>query len=47
LLVARHAETAQAASPTLRGKTVSPHVLRHTAVICTASDPVRDVVSAA
>ena len=33
LLVARHAETAQAASPTLRGKTVSPHVLRHTAAM--------------
>jgi site-specific recombinase XerD len=30
LLVARHATTAQAACPTLHGKTVSPHVLRHT-----------------
>jgi integrase/recombinase XerD len=47
LLVARHAKTAQAACPTLRGKTVSPHVLRHTAVICTASSCVRDVSSAA
>ena len=33
LLVARHAKTAQAACPTLQGKTVSPHVLRHTAAI--------------
>ncbi len=36
LLVARHAKTAQATCPTLRSKTVSPHVLRHTAGICTA-----------
>jgi integrase/recombinase XerD len=33
LLVARHAKTAQAACPTLGGKTVSPHVLRHTAAM--------------
>ncbi len=33
LLVTRHARTAQAACPTLRGKTVSPHVLRHTAAM--------------
>jgi integrase/recombinase XerD len=33
LLVARHVTTAQAACPTLRGKTVSPHVLRHTAAM--------------
>lgn len=33
LLVARHAKTAQAACPTLRSKTVSPHVLRHTAAM--------------
>ena len=33
LLVARHTNTAQAACPTLRGKTVSPHVLRHTAAM--------------
>ena len=33
LLVARHATTAQAACPTLRAKTVSPHVLRHTAAM--------------
>ncbi len=33
LLVARHAQTAQAACPALRGKTVSPHVLRHTAAM--------------
>lgn len=33
LLVARHTRTAQAACPTLQGKTVSPHVLRHTAAM--------------
>src|ERR1019366_825788 len=33
LLVARHARTAQAACPTLAAKTVSPHVLRHTAAM--------------
>jgi site-specific recombinase XerD len=33
LLVARHTETAQAACLTLRGKTVTPHVLRHTAAM--------------
>jgi integrase/recombinase XerD len=33
LLVTRHAKTAQAACPTLRGKSVSPHVLRHTAAM--------------
>jgi integrase/recombinase XerD len=33
LLVARHAKTAQAACPSLRSKTVSPHVLRHTAAM--------------
>jgi hypothetical protein len=47
LLVARHARAAQTACPTLAAKTLSPHVLRHTAVICTASDPMRDVGSAA
>ena len=31
--VARHTKTAQTACPTLRGKTVSPHVLRHTAAM--------------
>ena len=31
--VARHAKTAQAACPTLPGKNVSPHVLRHTAAM--------------
>jgi site-specific recombinase XerD len=30
LLVTRHAQTAQAACPALHGKTVTPHVLRHT-----------------
>ena len=33
LLVTRHAKTAQAACPTLRRKTVTPHVLRHTAAM--------------
>ena len=33
LLVARHTGTAQAACPTLAAKTVSPHVLRHTAAM--------------
>jgi len=33
LLVTRHTRTAQAACPALRTKTVSPHVLRHTAAM--------------
>jgi integrase/recombinase XerD len=33
LLVTRHASTAQTTCPTLAGKTVSPHVLRHTAAM--------------
>jgi site-specific recombinase XerD len=33
LLITRHARTAQATCPTLRSKTVSPHVLRHTAAM--------------
>lgn len=33
LLVTRHAKTAAQACPTLGGKTVSPHVLRHTAAM--------------
>jgi len=33
LLVARHAKTAQVTCSTLCGKTVSPHVLRHTAAM--------------
>jgi len=33
LLVTRHTKTAQAACPTLRRKTVTPHVLRHTAAM--------------
>ena len=33
LLVTRHATTAQAACPALASKTVSPHVLRHTAAM--------------
>jgi integrase/recombinase XerD len=33
LLVARHARTAQASCPALRSKTVTPHVLRHSAAM--------------
>jgi integrase/recombinase XerD len=33
LLVARHTKTAQATCPALRSKTISPHVLRHTAAM--------------
>lgn len=33
LLVARHARTAQASCPTLRSKTITPHVLRHSAAM--------------
>jgi integrase/recombinase XerD len=33
LLVARHARTAQASCPALRNKTVTPHVLRHSAAM--------------
>jgi site-specific recombinase XerD len=33
LLVTRHAKTAQATCPTLRGKAISPDVLRHTAAM--------------
>jgi integrase/recombinase XerD len=33
LLITRHAKTAQATCPTLRSKTISPHVLRHTAAM--------------
>jgi len=33
LLVAKHAKAAEQACPTLRGKSVSPHVLRHTAAM--------------
>ena len=33
LLVSRHTQTAQVTCSTLRGKTVSPHVLRHTAAM--------------
>jgi integrase/recombinase XerD len=39
--------TAAPSCPSLASKNVTPHVLRHSAVICTASDPVRDVSSAA
>ena len=33
LLVTRHVKTARVRCPTLRGKTISPHVLRHTAAM--------------
>ncbi|HLB77363.1 MAG TPA: hypothetical protein VJO72_10040, partial [Candidatus Dormibacteraeota bacterium] len=46
-LVARHAATAARTCPSLQAKNVTPHTLRHSRVICTASDPVRDVGSAA
>jgi integrase len=45
--LAVHAAAAARACPTLTAKNITPHVLRHTAVICTASAPVRDVGSAA
>ncbi len=45
--VSTHTSVAAQRQPSLHGKRVSPHVLRHSAVICTASDPVRDVSSAA
>ncbi|HEY6310584.1 MAG TPA: tyrosine-type recombinase/integrase [Streptosporangiaceae bacterium] len=35
-LVAKHAAAAAAACPSLRGKNVTPHTLRHSFVICTA-----------
>ena len=38
---------AQAGDPALSSADISPHVLRHSRVICTASGPVRDVGSAA
>ena len=43
-LVTRHAATAARTCPTLQAKKITPHTLRHTTVICTASEPVRDVV---
>ncbi len=45
--LAVYAAKAARTCPALAGKKITPHVLRHSAVICTASDPVRDVVSAA
>ena len=36
LLITRHAATAGQSCPSLQAKTVTPHTLRHTAVICTA-----------
>jgi site-specific recombinase XerD len=47
LLVAKHAATAADGCPSIKEKNVTPHTLRHTAVICTASDVVRDMGSAA
>jgi integrase/recombinase XerD len=41
--LARHAQTAAVTCPSLTGKNITPHVLRHTAVISPAPDPVRDV----
>jgi len=37
--IARYTANAALSCPTLREKKVSPHVLRHSAVICTASTP--------
>jgi len=42
-----HGATAAKTCPGLKAKSLHPHVLRHSCVICTASDPVRDVGSAA
>jgi len=42
-----HHQTASRQCPSLAAKKLTPHVLRHTAVICTASDLVRDVRLAA
>jgi integrase/recombinase XerD len=47
LLITRHAAKASQSCPSLRAKTITPHTLRHTAVICSAFGPVRDVGSAA
>ena len=46
-LVAKHATAAAATCPSLSGKNVTPHTLRHSAVICIASDCVSYVSSAA
>ena len=40
----RAVTAAEQACPSLRGQHVTPHTLRHSTVICTASEPVRDVV---
>jgi integrase len=45
--LAQHVATAGASCPSLAAKKITAHTLRHTAVICTASSPVRDVGSAA
>jgi integrase len=47
VIVARHTRTAAAHCPSLSTKRLSPHILRHTAVICRASDRARDVSPAA
>ena len=46
-LVRQHVATAEAGCPSIRDKNVTPHTLRHSAVICTASDRVSYVSSAA
>ena len=45
--VAVHAAAAATSCPSLVHKNVTPHVLRHTAVICTGKERVRYVSSAA
>jgi integrase/recombinase XerD len=46
-LVAKHAARAASRCPTIAAKHVTPHTLRHSAVICTASEGMRYVGSAA
>ncbi len=45
--LALHTAAAETSCPSLTAKTVTPHVLRHTAVICTGDERMRDVSSAA
>jgi integrase/recombinase XerD len=45
--VAVHTATAALSCPSLTGKNVTPHMLRHTAVICIGDGPMRYVSSAA
>jgi integrase len=46
-LVARHAQRAQQACPSLKQKTVSPHVLRHYVVFPTMSGEVGGIAGSA